>query len=129
LGAAQVGRLYLDLTIQGFETYDGTSLHSETASGGLLHEIATQALIESAEQRQSDRAKDISNQGIETQTLVQKPWHILHQGLTEFRTGIVDRLAVSWFHGNVLQFMAAGAAIGLDSKTLPQYRNKEQSLP
>jgi hypothetical protein len=61
--------------------------------------------------------------------LLQELRDILEQGLREIGTGVVDRITVSWFHGNVLRFMAARAAIGLDSKTLPHIRKKEQSLP
>jgi hypothetical protein len=115
LRAAHLGRLHFHLATQGFEAHDGTTLHGETASAGLLNQIRTQALREGAEQRQINGAKDISHQGIESQTLLQQLRDILEQGLREIGTGVVDRIAVSWVHGNVLRVIAARAAIVLGS--------------
>jgi hypothetical protein len=60
-------------------------------------------MVEGAEQRQSHSAQDISHQGLEAQTLLQELRDVLHQDLRESGTGIVNRIAVSWVHGNVLR--------------------------
>jgi hypothetical protein len=73
--------------------------------------MGTQALIEGAEQSEADSTKEVSDPGIESQTLFQKRWDIDEQCLRQAGTGSVDGITVFLFHGNVLSMMAARAAI------------------
>jgi hypothetical protein len=41
---------------------------------------------------------------------------VIEQSLGQLGTGVVDRLTISWVHGNVLQVTAARAAIIFDYK-------------